>query len=357
MFRHAIDTINNQIITGWCYSRILPSKPITLSIYSVKNPGEQLIGKVLCNEFRQDLLDLSVHPTGKCGFTFSLPKDFQLEQGLSLKICATPLFPYVLASYGYNEVAQVSKETHSPIIFMHIPKTAGTSFNAYAGQFFQAGTAISHIEDIPKIHINSIEKEKKHKYIAGHLPLGKLTQLYPPEHYTYYTILRDPMKQLHSHLNWIKGIGADPASGFYKKHPRVIQQLARRLNKDESNIKDTLHSFVQNLDGFERDFFDNIQTRYFLDYRPERVTSKEVQAAKKNCSVFTRIGTTEHYKKFTKKFCSENGLNYIEQAKPLNRSKQKNLFNPESPGMKEILFPLVKYDMALYEYVCDIERM
>ena len=133
----------------------------------------------------------------------------------------------------------------------------------------------------------------------------------------------------------------------------MIQQLATGLNKAEKHIKDTLHAFVQNLDGFERDFFDNIQTRYFLDYRPERVTSKEVQAAKENCSLFRGIGTTEHYEKFTKKFCYENGLNYIEQPQPLNRSKQKSLYNLESPEIKEILFPLVKSDMALYKYICS----
>ncbi len=353
IFRHAIDTINNQIISGWCYFRVLPTKPITLSIYS----GNKLIGKVISNEFRQDLFEHSFHPTGKCGFTFSFPKGFQLKKNCSLKICTKSLYSCVLASYRHDEVAQVSEEKLPSLVFMHIPKTAGTSFNAYARQFFPAGKSITHIEEFPEDQANFI---RTHKYIAGHLPLGTLTRLCPPEYCTYYTLLRDPMKHLHSHLNWLKGIGSDPTSIFYKRHPRVIQNLATRLNKDlnkkTGDIKDILQDFVQNLDGFERDFFDNIQTRYFLDYRPERVTSEDARAAKENCSVFKRIGATESYKKFTQNFCNENGLNYIEQAKPLNRSKQKILYDFASPDIKKILFPLVKYDMALYDYILSTER-
>lgn len=350
MLRYAVDTINNQIITGWCYSRIQPRKPITLSLYA----GNKLIGKVISNEFRQDLLEHSFHPTGKCGFTFSFPKNFQLEKDCSLKICTRSLFSSVLVRYRYDEVPQVSEDKLPPLVFMHIPKTAGTSFNAYARQFFPAGKSITHIEEIPEDQADFI---RTHKYIAGHLPLGTLTRLCPPEHCTYYTLLRDPVKHLHSHLNWVKGVGADPTSVFYKRHSRVIQDLATRLNRElnrkTGNIQDTLHAFVQHLNGFERDFFDNIQTRYFLDYRPERVTSEDIRAAKKNCSVFRRIGTTETYKQFTEQFCCENGLNYVEQKRPLNRSKQKSLYDPASPDIKEILFPLVKYDMELYDYICS----
>lgn len=153
----------------------------------------------------------------------------------------------------------------------------------------------------------------------------------------------------------MRAVGSDPKSVFYKRHPRVIRELAIRLNRDldrkAGNIKDTLYAFVQHLDGFERDFFDNIQSRYFLDYRPGRVASEDICAAKENSSVFNRIGTTELYREFTRNFCSENGLNYVEQAKPLNRSRRKKLYRPDSSDIKEILFPLVKYDMELYEYI------
>jgi hypothetical protein len=344
MFRHAIDIINTQVISGWCYSRVLPNKPITLFIYS----GKKLIGQVVSNEFREDLVDHSVHPTGNCGFTFFFPKNFHLEKGNTIKICAKGLLSSVLASYKHNEVAQVSGKETSPLVFMHIPKTAGTSFNAYARQFFPTGKAITHIEELPEDQNDFI---RTHTYIAGHLPLGKLTRLCPPEQYTYYTILRDPMKQLHSHLNWVKGIGTDPFSGFYKKHPPVIQQLAARLNKNAGKIQDTLHSFVQNLNGFECDFFDNIQTRYFLNYRPDKIRPEDTLAAQKNCSLFQQIGTTEAYQKFTRSFCSENGLKYIQQPQPLNRSKQKILYDLAAPDIKEILSPLVTSDMALYEYI------
>jgi hypothetical protein len=344
--RHAVDTINSQRIIGWCYSRVLTSKAVTLNIYS----GKKLIGEVISNEFRKDLLELAVHPTGRCGFTFYFPEGFQLEKGRSLKICTKGLFSCLVESYERNEIAQVSAGELPHIIFMHIPKTAGTSFNAYASQFFPAGKSITHIEEISG---NRSDFTRRHNYIAGHLPLGKLAELYPPEHFIYYTIIRDPFEQLHSHLNWLKGIGVNQTSGFYKKHPRVIQKLAAKLNVKKKDIKDMLHSFVENLDGFELDFFDNIQTRYFLDYRPEKLTAEDVRSARKNCSVFKRIGVTESYRQFMRNFCRENGFIYIDQAKPLNKAKLKPLYDTDSPEIKEILFPLVEADTALYDYVTN----
>lgn len=157
ILRHAIDTLNNRRITGWCYSRIQPEKAITLSIYF----GKKLIGKVVSNEFRQDLFEHAFHPAGKCGFTFSFPENFPPEKNCSLKICTDSLFSRVLASYRYNEIARVSEEKTPPIVFMHIPKTAGTSFNAYARQFFPAGKSITHIEEIPEGQTDFI---RTHKY-------------------------------------------------------------------------------------------------------------------------------------------------------------------------------------------------
>ncbi len=348
MLRYAIDTVNSQRISGWCYSGIFKQKPLTLEIYS----GERLIGDVVSNEFRQDLIDLAVHPTGRCGFDYYFPEGFKVNPAEPIKICTKERFSRLIGRYSYNEIAQVSIEKLPHIIFMHIPKTAGTSFNTYASQFFPANKSITHIEAVPD---NRAALAQQYNYIAGHLSFGKLVALYPPVNFKYYSIVRNPIRHLHSHLNWVRGIGVDQTCGFFKKHPYVIQELAVKLNSRKMNIKDILYSFVQNLDGFEVDFFDNIQTRYFLDYRPERVTSDDISSAINNCAIFKNIGLTESYMEFTRAFCAENEFSHIEQPKPLNRSNHKPLYDIQSAEIKEIIFPLVREDLALYDYVTNIK--
>lgn len=347
IIKYAIDTVTTQRITGWCYWRIFPTRPIVLHIYY----GEELIGELINDEFRQDLIDVAGHPTGECGFTFALPENFELKEGLALKIYMKSLVPCLLASYEYNEIAQVCEGELPNIFFMHIPKTAGTSFNYYARQFFPEGSSITHIEGIQH---EKAEVFERYHYIAGHLSLEKLAQLNPPDRFIYYTILRDPFKHLHSHLNWVKGVGVDTSSDFYKRHPPVVQKLAMELALKKKDIKTMLRDFVDNLDGFEIDFFDNIQTRYFLDYRPVRVGDEDLLVAKKNCALFRRVGLTESYKEFAASFCRDNGFRYVEQPKRLNKAKIEPLYNVHSAEIKEILLPLVKADLALYDYVATL---
>lgn len=346
IIKYVIDTVTTQKITGWCYWRLFPTKPIALTIYY----GDELLGELVNDEFRQDLIDVAGHPTGRCGFTFSFPESFQLKTDCTLKIYIKSLVPCLLASYEYNQIAQVCEGELPNIFFMHIPKTAGTSFNYYVRQFFPEDTSVTHIEGIQQ---ERAEVFKQYNYIAGHLSLGKLAELNPPDHFTYYTIIREPFKHLHSHLNWVKGVGVDKSSDFYKRHPPVVQKLSIELNSKKNDIKQMLGDFIENLDGFEIDFFDNIQTRYFLDYRPERVSDEDLQAAKNNCSLFKRIGVTESYKDFTIAFCQDNGLRYVEQPKRLNKAKIEPLYDIHSPEIQEILLPLVKADLALYDYVTN----
>ncbi|MCI5120958.1 MAG: hypothetical protein D3908_07195 [Candidatus Electrothrix sp. AUS4] len=78
ILRHAIDTLNNRKITGWCYSRIQPEKAITLSIYF----GKKLIGKVISNEFRQDLFEHAFHPRVNAASLSFSPKIFRRKKNV-----------------------------------------------------------------------------------------------------------------------------------------------------------------------------------------------------------------------------------------------------------------------------------
>ncbi len=79
---------------------------------------------------------------------------------------------------------------------------------------------------------------------------------------------------------------------------------------------------------------DNCQTRYFLDYRPERVTEADLERALNNFKRFTAIGLTEEYDDFTKQFCGTHKLPLLKQELPLNTSKHERLYNVNDPEMR-----------------------
>ena len=98
-------------------------------------------------------------------------------------------------------------------------------------------------------------------------------------------------------------------------------------------------------------FFDNIQTRYFLGYRPDRVGEEELQEACRNTSRFNSVGLTESYERFRDKFCGLIGVSSSAQTLLSNKSDYYRLFDLSDQSIREALTPLVQFDLKLYDHV------
>ena len=108
------------------------------------------------------------------------------------------------------------------------------------------------------------------------------------------------------------------------------------------------------MDGFEIDFFDNLQTRYFLDYRPDRVQADDCLAALETCRHFKRIGLTEYYDAFLRSFCEDNGFSFQARKRAFNESSLNPFYDHRADEFKEIVRPLVQTDLKLYRHICKI---
>ena len=160
------------------------------------------------------------------------------------------------------------------------------------------------------------------KYIAGHLPWREVGSLVDNSSYGLYALIRDPYKHLHSHLNYVRCVHTNAEHDVHNeyKHNNTIKELAVRLSQLNFEDDDRLQRFIEKLKGFQLDFFDNIQTRYFLDYRPEKVTVEDFENAKKNISRFRLVGLTEYYNIFLDQFCRDMRLPPQSQTEKSNKS-------------------------------------
>ncbi len=339
--KYAVDIVNSQQISGWVFHRLRKTIPVTLQFYL----DHTYIGEVISDEFREDLNAQMIHPDGRCGFQFPFPPDIDFASFKYLHIYCGGTKP--LCTLSTETIPDILKGDLPRIFFMHIPKTAGTSFNAFAQQRYPGKTTAVHIEAIPTSCWPALAEEKS--YLAGHVRLESIKNHFDLNTFSLYTIIRQPHRHLHSHLNWIRGIASNPQSSFFHKHPDCIQTLGKQLVRPKTTVKKTLEHMILGLNGFELDFFDNCQTRYFLDYRPERVTEKDLERALGNFKLFTAIGLTEKYDEFTKQFCAAHKLPHLKQDLSLNKSKHKQLYNVNDPEMQTILHPLVEYDLRLFE--------
>jgi hypothetical protein len=353
-YRVSIDRLNGRFISGWCFNRLRKDKPVTITIAA---DGE-VLGSLSNRGLRRDLLDLKLHPSGVCGFDFSFPSTFDPAAFQFLHLYfdgqKTPAL-----SIACSEIEMLRADLERPVSFMHIPKTAGTSFNAFARQCFSSERFITHIE--------RLEPEARRKetadvdYLSGHLIFGDLAALAPSHCSTvagapacdFYAIIREPYAHLHSHLNYVRGVlAASRDEAHYEfKHNQSIKLLSARLNEIDFGSLGEVSHWVEDLQGYERDFFDNLQTRYFLDERPETVGEDALARARDNLKKFRLVGLTERYDLFRERFCRHLGLPLVEQPLKSNISESYRLFDPADLRIRSALYPLVAYDLKLYQYV------
>ena len=65
-YKISIDRVNANYISGWCFHRFHRGRPVQLECYQ----NEKLQAETEASIFREDLKQLGIHPTGKCGFEF-----------------------------------------------------------------------------------------------------------------------------------------------------------------------------------------------------------------------------------------------------------------------------------------------
>lgn len=343
-FSWFIDVVNSTRISGWCFSNEAPDNPSILSFFGDKEE----IGSTTANRYRQDLKALKFHPTGNCGFEHTIPDLVDLYQYDRFSIHANGSSK-PLKQFETKNIPTVLREPLPKVFFMHIPKTAGTSFNTFADTLFPQNSATVHLESMDPGTYPALQSEKH--YLSGHLPLREIKTHFDLTQLDLYTIIREPYGHLHSHLNWVKRIGQHPDSDFFLSHSTETQTLALLLNELDFNHEKNVHALVDGICGDLTTLFDNHQTRYFLDYKRKKVTGPDVQIAQVELGLFKAIGITEQYQQFLNQFCTAYGIVCPGQQEKLNRSESSKLFNCHDPAIRSILYPFVEFDLALYQRI------
>jgi len=146
------------------------------------------------------------------------------------------------------------------VVFLHIPKTAGSTVNAALGSFFAHGH--EHIEhiigDLPKLKRVADEMD----WVSGHVPFhvmkGQLKRA-TTRPLRFFSILREPMSQVRSHYNWLIEIHYK-GERFYRGHPEKIKAISERLRKSDNSDPDAIAANLQRFAGL----FLNTQSRILL---------------------------------------------------------------------------------------------
>ena len=362
-YKFSIDTFSPILISGWCFYRLYKSKPVTL----VFTQDKTVLGECVANLLREDVKAQKLHPSGLCGFSFFLPESFQSSKSddvtISIKESTAKLYVLKKEYVGrvipdpQNFLGRIrrwihrQKDSKKRVFFMHIPKTAGTSFNSFARSLYNPDEILTHIESFHRSEYPAIANN--YSFISGHLQLSEIKEFFPHSEFQLYSLIREPYSHLHSHLNWLRSIGADKNGPLYLAQHQLFKDLTAEFGKKSQLDYDNLQKIVDNLTGVLRKSVDNSQIRYFLDNTPEIVDISCFDRAKEDLALFKSVGLTAKYSLFRETFCKDNSFVTPKTAHSLNKSRFTPLYDHRDPLNREIVHPLVKVDLLLYHLVLD----
>ncbi len=191
-----LDGVQDGDIYGWALDRSSPSEPVMVSIYL----NHVFATQVLAGYYRPDVEQalqcagsngFYVHVDSLCARPGIVQVDVRFPDGSSL-----------IGSPVEYKVCPIPKHTDPTLLFMHIPKTAGTSFReAVLPNFKQSEVAYiyGHPPGFPSACIRDIPlpQRSRLRLVFGHYGYGIHCDM--PNECDYAALIRDPLERIWSH--------------------------------------------------------------------------------------------------------------------------------------------------------------
>ncbi|QKX15826.1 sulfotransferase family 2 domain-containing protein [Microbulbifer sp. YPW1] len=335
LFDGAVDNQWGPVIRGW--AKVADGgKP---ALVMVDADGEQHY--LLASEYRNDLLERGGHPTGECGFSLNLGRRLKSPARVSVFSALGDLAP--------SRPAFVNK----PLFFMHIAKTAGSSVNEFFIEHFGHERAAMHIESV-----SDLQSLAHHQFISGHIGLERFERDFERDKFYTATMLREPVRQLVSHLNWVRHLSEPERADFLQGHPDIVREISARLQKVDFSSPEAMSRFVSELRPAERPLFDNCQCRYFHSIPASKPFNDEAfLQALNNLKRFDFVGITENFEPAIRYLGAKAGIvKNWEKPPRVNVNKFDYGFDVTNPELITAVAPLIRYDQELYQRVSELSR-
>jgi acyl carrier protein phosphodiesterase len=214
------------------------------------------------------------------------------------------------------------------IVYIHIPKTAGSTVNQVLRDWDANGKGHTHIvmngnPDALGALLNSAT------WVSGHSNLENFMEVFP--RYTnrelkFHTIMRDPARQVASHYNWLIEI-FHKGGNFYNNHSRPIKEISKAIRANDNADPEAVIAILKKYSKL----FLNQQARYVLGPSHRDFS---IDAVKQRLKIYEHIATEEDLPQFLKQITGSA----VEAVPTKNASKYH--FNKEvfsSPQMTAFL--------------------
>lgn len=233
------------------------------------------------------------------------------------------------------------------IFYMHVPKTAGSSVSKMFIDYFGADQAIEQCQN-PRyrdVDLNS------YSFVSGHVAWQQAKNRLSSDTYRF-TVLRDPVDQLISHLNWVKRLNKPEFKAQFDANRRDVQLVAKSLEDLDISNPLEVSAYLTRAEGKVRELFINNQAMYFLPVhaRGPNLGLKEANLAVESLKSFHAIATLESVDSLIRKVSEDNSLDIQNELPSRNVSVSKEEMK-EKGDARELLIRHLQLDELLYQIV------
>ncbi|WP_312240061.1 sulfotransferase family 2 domain-containing protein [Pantoea sp.] len=260
---------------------------------------------------------------------------------------ADPVLHYLLYGRAEGRIYNFSFPTRrppaaKPMFFLHIPKTAGSSFNDYVQQKM---TCATHIENQPAIYDAIHKRRADFDFVSGHLKFeDKLSVIHSPQWFKF-TFLREPIEQVISHIKWVRSFSTHSRRHEIKFYPDEKQQLFQQLSQVSLSDIETLQKLLDSSCEF-RNFFDNCQVRYLTNDNIMWVKNIHYETALQNALSLDAVAFCETADRDSVNILNAAGWPTQERSFPKSNPSPSN----ERPDLDN------PYVLAFYEKLTCFDR-
>jgi hypothetical protein len=244
---------------------------------------------------------------------------------------------------------EITPET--PIFFLHLPKTAGTTLNTILETYFHQKEIFPYYftRDLPSL---SPEELKKYKYFRGHLHYDVITRLLPRKPVTL-TMLRQPVELF---ISFFAHLQRFSEADLVQWAPRLAAPI-RNITLTDFVNEAHLYHISQNSQSYfivPRFDFSTIEELKALltnmRQQPWPVEADDIKYGQSLLSEFAFVGLSERFQESLFLLAYTFGWRPITEYQTLNIGSNKPEQAQISPDILDQIRQINAADQALYDY-------
>lgn len=241
------------------------------------------------------------------------------------------------------------------LFFLHIPKTAGTSFVDLGVRWFGQKNSANYIEGRP---VAARKKLGKKRFVSGHIFYDEMMRLPYIGDCKRAIFLRDPYARLASHLRYMDRYNQPEFErGFAVLRPE-LQGIVKKLAQVDFNSPREIETYLSDLTDWGNAAYHNCQTRFLVcDLESSAITpylpqlpEHALEQACERLSKFDYLCLSEEFADSVAPMAADFGFDLLSETPRSNTESSSRKLDYLDPAIRNVLAPFLEEDVALYQF-------